>query len=266
MGRDSRLRFVHHGDQTWLNFSTTLSNPVGAIGTPQSPKTFQHSRIFTRSHFAKSSVKKAKSPRKRERDNARAAAHNLRKKLFLKEGETSESEITSTENQDSTLNRENPEESLSTMIFTNTALHQPVAEREPSPDNHTDSPPEDSQKKSESDLPGGRPPLSTPSPVFNSGARSVPGPSQHYYTPSRLPTASSPPQPSPASSTPSSRSLMAGKPAIKSFMTSEELDEYDLLMREYDLLMEKRKKMHCTMEKHVQQQRSKLPGTQFSQQ
>ena len=70
LGSDSRLRFVHQRGQTWLHFSTTLSNPVGAIGTPQSPKTFQHSRIFTRSHFAKSSVKKAKSPRKRERDNA----------------------------------------------------------------------------------------------------------------------------------------------------------------------------------------------------
>ena len=87
-GSDSRLRFVHHGDQTWLHFSTTLGKPAGPSETPQ---TFQHSRIFTRTPCASSTVKKAKSPRKRERDNERAAAHNARRKLFSREGVTSES-------------------------------------------------------------------------------------------------------------------------------------------------------------------------------
>ena len=64
-GKDSRIKFDHQGNQTFLNFSTILGN----LGTPEKKKT--------------------KSARKIQKDNERAAAYNdARKKLFQNEADT----------------------------------------------------------------------------------------------------------------------------------------------------------------------------------
>ena len=134
------------------------------------------------------------------------------------------------------------------MIFTNTALHQPVSECEPSPDNRTVSPPEDSKKKTmETDPPGGLPPHRDPHP----GARSVPVPGLHYYNPSRLPT---PPGP-----------LQTGQPGAQvAGPTANDLRNLEILEKNIDQGFA----MVCAQlamlnEKH---QRSQQSGTQFSQQ